>query len=338
MRRSLVDRGAVQLSALALVGAVAVGAGTAGVVTQRALSDGSDGPETAVEAAAEGRGTVAAYDCEGTTVVGRVSGGDRIYVTAVSADDDAWLRIRNPLDPTGSWWIDAGRVDVDTDLDGLPAVGCDDGDDGPGGTELAAGAPTTTVATLPTDPTAETTVPGEEPFEPPEVPGLPPATQPPPTPGGPVTTLGPSGPVTTSGPSPTTTAAPGTTTTPPPVDTSGPSLSVSVSTADIWEEFPASCADKPKTSVITAAVSDPSGVTDVRARWSRPGTGGQLKDTEVLVGGSTRTGTIGPYTYPTVPSNAPEQMSITVTATDGLGNKTSKKVDVTLHSVDECFG
>ena len=330
MRRARGDSGAVQVAVVVVALVAAVGAGAAGVVTQRALRD--EGPGSADEVGADARGTFAAVDCTGEVVVGELHGGDRIFVTARAADGDL-VRIRNPIDPDETWWVAASVVDPDDELGALPEVSCDEPDPDEPGDEVAAGDPEGTSP----DVSTETTEPGDdEDADDEDESGDDPATEPD-DPAAPTTTRR-AGPTTTSAPGPTT---PSPTSPPPtqPPDTAGPSLSVSASEPHIYEEFPGLCMGEPRTSTLTAIASDPSGVSQVQATWSFVGKSGLVQGSATLTGGGTRTGTFGPYGYGTLPSGTQKAVQVSIVATDGLGNSSSPKtVTITLHSADQCFG
>jgi hypothetical protein len=240
------DQGAVPVVLVAVLGGLAVLGAGAGFGAQRLLVDDEPTFQRAVV-----RGPVALYDCPGGAEVATLHGGDRVFITA--RGDDGWLRLRNPSDPNGQWWVDGARLAPDTSIDELPLVDCfgsgqsDTALDGPA--ELAAGETTTTVedeaaGTATTDAVPDSTV----------------ATPP----GQPTTTSG--GPP----PSAPSTTGPPTTPPPPPADTTGPALSVSVSPTGIWELNGGgiSCGADPRQATLTANVSDPSGVSLVRATWS----------------------------------------------------------------------
>jgi hypothetical protein len=335
------DRGATQLAALVIVGGVGLGAMTAGFVSERAFGSGDGEVATGTV-----RATIITYDCEGEFPTGAVQGGDRVFITGLSDGDETRLRIRNPTQPDETWWMDADQVDADSDLGELVTVPCDgpvadETVDEESGDEVAAGEPTTTAS--PGTETAETT----------------PATVIIQTPQGPqVVPLSPSPDVTISGgsgtspspapsPSPPGPTPPPPTPTPvppspgpapPPADTAGPTLSATVSPAEIWEQHAGLCAGKDRQATISANVSDPSGVAEVRATWSFFGTGGVVNENKVMVGGSTRTAAAGPYAYQVLPSTTQKTLLITVTATDGVGNASTTNVSLLLHSADQCFG
>jgi len=110
----------------------------------------------------------------------------------------------------------------------------------------------------------------------------------------------------------------------------------SASPAQIWEQHPNLCSGQPKQSVISATATDPSGVTEMRATW----TVGNFFEDEVMTGGATRTTTMGPYPYLTVAEVWPytEDVTVTITATDGAGNTSQTTVVVTVTGAADCFG
>lgn len=310
-RRVTGDRGATQLAALAIVAAVGLGGGVVGYGAQQALDDDS-APQPVVLEAGEARGAIVAFDCPGGEAVGELQGGDRVYLTGVHAEEEGWVRTRNPLTTDEVWWITDEQLEPDADLDQLDEVGCGDPSELPAddGTDEIAAAETTTTAP----------------------PDQPPGTVIVETPEGPQSVV-----VQPDRPRPGT----GENTSPTPApDTSGPTLSVSIATGDptwpdeIYETFPATCAGRPKEATLTVNVSDPSGVSQVRATW----TVGNAAENRFLGGGSTRTTVIGPYDYLTVPANQQQLVTVTVTATDTQGNSSVRTDGFTLHSVDQCVG
>jgi len=68
--------------------------------------------------------------------------------------------------------------------------------------------------------------------------------------------------------------------------------------------------------------------------------GGGISENETMQGGATRTTAFGPYPGGTVAGTAPFDHPVTVTirATDGVGNVSQTTIVVTLTSASECFG
>lgn len=333
-RRATGDRGATQLAAVAIVGAVALGGGAVGYGAQQALGDDDSAPEPVVIEADEERGSIATFDCPDGEMIGELHGGDRIYLTGVHEETDGWVRTRDPLSPETIWWIGDERLVADSNLDDLPEVGCDDPDELPedesddgGGDEVAA-ADTTTSAPPDTTPS---TVLVETP-QGPQVVIVQPGQPLPPN----VASGGGSSGGSTGGNTGGNTGGGGGPTPTQPPDTTGPSLSVSISPHDIWEQDGVVIcpANYPRQATVTANVSDASGVAQVRATW----TVGNVNENKILSGGAVRTAPIGPYPYHTVVSSSQPTITVNVTATDNAGNSTVRSATFVLHSTDQCFG
>ena len=318
------ERGLTRLAAVAAVTAFGVG-GIAAGVSASALRDRASETDAGPTPATAVAGLVA-WDCPGGSPVGRLVGGDRVYVVGVHDTQDGWYRTRNPEDSTETWWVPVGSVALDGDSSELTPSGC--GDPEPADTSFGvAGASTADGATTTTAPPSTT------------------STQAPSS----TTTQAPSS-TTTRAPSSTTTQAPTstssvpattapTTTAPPtttPGDETGPQLALSLSQTKIWEADGGgvSCGNLPRTTTLTAEVSDPSGVAEVRATW----TAGTFDGDQVLVGDGVRSTTVGPHPYHSIASQTDEIVSISVTARDSLGNRTTRTIDFRLHSADLCFG
>lgn len=145
-----------------------------------------------------------------------------------------------------------------------------------------------------------------------------------------------------SGPSLTTTTGPreqtsgtapqpgGSGQTPPPAagDTAGPTIGgVGVSPNPIAEAYNSeptcSATGQPSIATVTVSVSDPSGVGSVTMSW--PG------GSKSMSGGGTRSATIGPFSTGLVPQGGSTVVTITVTATDGVGNVATRQGSVTVN-------
>lgn len=102
---------------------------------------------------------------------------------------------------------------------------------------------------------------------------------------------------------------------PPPADTTGPSLSVFPSPTVITGSA-SFCPAGPKTATITANAADPSGISSVTSNY------GALSG-----GGGSWSQSIGPF-IPISPGT--RQVTVTVTAKDGVGNATTGSTAVTV--------
>ncbi len=303
------------------VGAAVIAAGVivAGAVTGGAIAVLTD-PETPTVSDVDGPGL--AWTCPDGEPIVALTGGDRVYVTARHESAPDWYRTRNPASPSEVWWVQAGSLDLDTDGD-LPPAGCGD-------TEPGDGDPTDPVDELAAGDTSATA--GDESSDPTTRPGL----------------VDPVDPADRSlpddGPDPPGTLPPTTTTTPPPPqstttrppDTGGPSLSISLSETELWEADGGgiSCGSRPRSATLRATTSDPSGVANVSATWSA----GAQNFAVTLTGSGIRTATVGPHPYRTLASQAEQQVTVRVTASDAVGNTTLRTVTFRLHSTDQCFG
>lgn len=335
------ERGAIGFVGALVSASVLVASAGVGFAVQRVVVDDEPAALPSV-----GRVPVPAHPCPGGPEVGTVHHGDRVFAVGVHEELDGWLLIRNPAIPTEQWWVEHRFVQTDGPTGDLPSVTCE-GTPVPteSGVDLAAGDVSSTTAPPPDDVDGEESTTTEpEDLESTSATG-PQSTSDPsaPNPPGPGTsstttteprssTTAPSRRTTT-----TTTRPPTTTTTRPPTtttaakDTSGPSLSVSRSAAEIWETEPGFCTGLAKASTISASATDPSGVASVRATWSV----GNLNENKSLASGSAQ---FGPYPGDTVAHNAQETVIVTVTATDTAGNSTVRTTSIVVHHHVQCFG
>jgi len=146
------------------------------------------------------------------------------------------------------------------------------------------------------------------------------------TTGASATTAPTTAPVTTAAP---TTEAPDTT--PPAVG------QASASPSPIWEEDTEalSCDDEPRASTVVVQAGDDRGVASVTMSWQFQG---GSSGSSSMSGDGTYMGTLGPFPYLTVADGQSEQVTITITATDGAGNTASTSTAVTVMSTGTCFG
>lgn len=234
------------INRLMIAAAVATAATVAGVGVWLGASGavdlvGDDGAAPAVVAppgddgASSAAGGVAYFACPNVRELGELRGGDRVYLTGRD-DSGEWVELRSPVDAGVAVWVRAEVVDPDGDAD-LPEVDCEI-------TEMALGAPTTTPEELPAETTTTTTQAEDEPTTSTTRP-----TQP---------TTPPTQPTT-----PTSTQI----TTPP--DTTPPVISSLARTNPVIRTSGEFCAPGiPQSTVVSATVSDASGVATVHARWS----------------------------------------------------------------------
>jgi hypothetical protein len=142
---------------------------------------------------------------------------------------------------------------------------------------------------------------------------------------------------TTSTPTTTTTAArttasTGTTTAP---DTAAPTLSSPSASPDkIWElDFEdAVCEGVPRTAEISVTVVDDSGIDSVVATWSIGGGGSE----KLGQSGDIYSGTFGPFPYLTIPDSAELPVTVTIEATDLVGNAGTVQIQLQLISAGTC--
>jgi hypothetical protein len=254
-------------------------------------------------------------------VIDSYTAGSRVYAIARSESGD-WIQVRDLTSPDQIVWVAASDVELDADLSALPISECPAFDG-----VVALGATTTTLDTTTTTlgDTTTTTVPDTTT-----------------TPGGTTpTTVAGTTPTTVATTTPTTVA---TTTTTAAPDTTPPTIGSKSATPDaIWEEdsFVITCLP-PRTdrqSTISAVVTDNLAVTSVTAAWSDPDGSQNVAMSAV---GSNYTTTFGPY-----PAGEWDPLSldpgfdhfvtITITARDAAGNKSSTTVSVTVWEIGDCF-
>ena len=300
------DDGLTQVALVALLFSVAL-AGAAVGVGARALFD-DEGVESS--AAAARAVSILAYDCPGGEPIAEMSGGDRLFLMA--RDGDGWLRTRDPRPPHVAWWILASAVDPDAPTSTLPEAACGDelpDEAGIDGTAESTEDPATTTTALDDTTTSTTTS----------------------APGTTTSTLAGT----------TTTTTPGTTTTTAP-DTTPPTIASKSATPDeIWEQdgLVVSCpSENDRQSTISAVVTDNFGVMSVTASWSDPD---GIQNAPMSVVGSNYTSTFGPYPagkwdpFNTFPYD--HSVTITITARDAAGNKSSTTVSVTVWEIGHCL-
>lgn len=132
---------------------------------------------------------------------------------------------------------------------------------------------------------------------------------------------------------------PGTPTTTTAPDTTSPVINQPVaSPGDIWENDTNSLtcpASYPRTSQISATVTDNVSVTSVAVSWV---IGGSPTTKAMSRSGNSYTATFGPFDYLTVPDNTAQAVTITIEAKDAAGNSSKANRIVTVHSTAECFG
>ena len=127
---------------------------------------------------------------------------------------------------------------------------------------------------------------------------------------------------------------------PPPPDTTPPSITgQSASPGQIWEldGLGISCpGGTSRLSKIAAQVSDPeSGVATVKASWT---IGGSASTASMSLVAGSYTVDFGPFQAGTVPDHPPSLITISIVATDAVGNTSNTSVGVTVNSIAKCFG
>jgi hypothetical protein len=275
---------------------------------------------------------VSVFGCPGGAPVGTLHRGDRVFVTGRDKTGD-YLQIRDLTDITARVWV-ASNVVGAGQVQHVQVAAYEEGCQrevvgaphpvGPlGETPSSVVAETTAVPGIVTTSTsaggtARTTAPG--------------ATTSPT--GAPVTTT--PGTTTSTGVSGTTvTTTPGSTTT-TAADNAPPAISgTSATPKEIWESYPSAggtCSSQ-TTTVVSAQVSDASGLSAVTMSWSI----GKVNGSSAMSpsGGSYRA-TLGSFPYHTVPDGKVGQIAVTVTATDTRGNTSTASTTVPLHSASEC--
>lgn len=290
-RIQMVNRILIGLAVAGVVtaGAVGVALGTSGAID---LFDDGAAPAT-VEA-----GAVEYRSCPDGAVLGRLRGGDRVFLTGRD-ESGAWMEVRSPVDQVERVWVRADVVDPDATVD-LPVAGCD-------GEELTATGPGVVVTTS----TTSTTVEGEEP-----------------APEETTTTTAAPGPTPTQPPGP----GPTTPTTQPPPPPPAPVIgTIGRSNTTIWERWADgsnySCS-QPSSSTISVQVS---GATSATVSWN---IGPQPRSSVMTRQGDYFFGQLGPFAETTL-SAPPSSTSITVTVTaSGPGGSAQRSTTVTLNDCD----
>ncbi len=296
-----------------------VGLTVGGVV--RAVTT-SDTPAEVVAAV----GAASVHDCPTGEVLDSYTSGSRVYAVA-RTESSEWIQVRDLAAPDRVVWISAADVEMDDDISSLPVGECPEY----GGVVTALSDTTTTTVGSTT-----TTTVGDNPT---------------------TTTVGDSTTTTTVGDSTTTTTVGDTTTSSSTTTTSTTTTSTTttsttvapdttppviqqpaVAPGDIWEEdtsFLSCAADTKRESAVSAQVTDDLGVASVRASWI---IGGTPTTVTMSRSGSIYSTVFGPFDYLTVPDNTAPDVPITITARDAAGNSSSIGVQVTVHSLAECFG
>jgi hypothetical protein len=314
--------------ALALVG---------GVLTVALGGSGEESLTTANQ-------TVHMYRCPGSEPVGTLRRGDVVRSLARSGDSK-WLAVTFPNDVAEQVWVPAHEVSSDVPTSNLPVARCT----AKNAVEIAgkktspskssqstasskpaakSGATTTTART--TSSSTTTTVKVTTNAAPPRGgtsnPGPSPTVAPPPPPTphhGPPTTAPP----TTSPPPPPTTTVPPDIT--PPLIASATS-----SPAQIYSNNGICSASTPKTSLITAVVSDASGIQSVTIAWRWngvlfPDQNGATSRTMSSSGGGSYVASFGKFGDV---QHSGVTLVVTVTATDKAGNTSTKKLNIAVFS------
>ena len=221
--------------------------------------------------------------------------------------------MRDLTSPDQIVWVAAGDVELDGDLSALLISECPASDG-----VVAFGATTTTVDTTTTTTAVGTTTTTAVGTTPPTAPGTTPPTAPDTTP--------PTAPDTTPPTAP---------------DTTPPTIGSKSATPDaIWEEdgLIKCLSGTDRQSTISAIVTDNFAVTSVTASWSDPDGNQNVPMSGV---GSNYTSTFGPYPAGTWdPFNVfpyDHSVTITITARDAAGNKSSTTVSVTVWEIGHCF-
>ena len=263
-----------------------------------------------------------AYDCPNGAVLAEYDAGSRIYAIG-RTQEGSWILARDLDEPGLSVWIPAAMLVGDTSFDSLPVTSCNES-----GTTVVSTTTTVPQGTTTSEAGSTSSTSSSSTTEPATTTTTKPAT---------TTTTKPAT-TTTTKPATTTTTKPATTTTTEP-DTAPPKMGVPTrSESKIWEldNDVISCPPAyPRESILSVIAEDErSGIAQVRATWTINGQSGSV----TMTGSGTYSGAFGPFVYPTVPDSGDEIVVITVTATDGAGNKSSDTVDVRVHSLAGCFG
>jgi hypothetical protein len=255
-------------------------------------------------------GFVDVYSCpsaEGS--IGQLARGDRVLLTAVGPDGQ-FYEINYPLSPNGRAWIEVEQVSADESTGSLPESNCRSlftAETGPQTSEDDEEATPTATPDGTTTPTTEATVqgdddddgtrsddgdsPAEDETPPTQVPPTAEPTQPPDT--------------------------------TPPVITQG-----SVGPAQINENQPQACVQRPTTVQVSAIVSDEGGVAEVRVVYSLADTSG-FTDKAMTASGGQYTASVGPFAV-----SSSTNVTFTVIARDEAGNESTANVGSTF--VNEC--
>ena len=277
---------------------------------------------------------VSVSGCPGGAPVGTLHRGDQVFVTGRDKTGD-YLQIRDLTDITARVWVASVAVVSAEQVQHVQVAGYEEGCQrevvgaphpvSPVGETSSTVAETTAVPGIVTTSTsaggtARTTAPGA--------------------------TTSPSGtPVTTTPGTTTSTSVRGTTVTTTPssttttaADNAPPAISgTSATPTEIWESYPSAggrCSTQ-TTTVVSAQVSDASGLSTVTMSWSI----GKVNGSSAMSpsGGSYRA-TLGSFPYLTVPDGTVGQIAVTVTATDTRGNTSTASTTVPLHSASDCIG
>ncbi len=275
----------------------------------------------------------------GASHLGDFHRGDQIWVVGRDTTGQ-WLQVR---DPAGDRvWVARSAVTA-ADVERLAVVTCDlpspasptataiDGSPVPGTDPAPAGDPGATTSTTSTASTVTTSTISGGGQVPTPVPTRPPAPGAPGDPTPTTTTPPVTPPVTTSTPGPTV-----------PADHAGPLIEkVGGNPPDIWERYPAAggrCVSQ-TSSIVSASVTDPSGVTTVQVDWIVAGPGGAHGTAGTSRSGSTWSATVGPVEWSAgaIPATGVD-VTVTVHAGDGAGNTSTATTTLHLHSAQECIG
>ena len=271
-------------------------------------------------------GAASVRDCPDGSVIDSYTAGSRVYAIAQSESGD-WIEVRDLTSPDQIVWVAAEDVELDADLSSLPISDCpaNDGVVALGATTTTLDATTTTLdATTTTLDTTTTTVADTS-----------------------TSTVADTTPTTPGGTTPTTVATTtttpgGTTPTTAAPDTTPPTIGSKGATPDeIWEEdgLGVKCPlGTDRQSTISAVVTDNFAVTSVTAAWSDPD---GIQNVPMSGVGSNYTTTFGPYEagdwdpFSVFPYD--HSVTITITARDAAGNKSSTTVSVTVWEIGHCL-
>ncbi|MCP3936277.1 MAG: hypothetical protein GY708_13005 [Actinomycetia bacterium] len=263
-----------------VIASIALGGVAIGVAVERSGLYSPIGEPLRVAAMYE----VPFYACPGDDTVGALHGGDRVYITGKSADEQL-LAVRAPNDVDQTVWVEARHVVADAALDSLPVTACAD--------------------RMPTEPsTAGEGSGGQQEDETAATPTMspPPVTEPTPT------------------PSPTNDVPPPTSVL-PPSDEEGPLITLFQANRDgVWEDaIYGGCATEAHVAKVGAAVSDPSGVLSVWIDWSVGTSTGTVAATEIA--DSVYSAEIGPFPDTTLTAGT-AAIELQIAAYDTYSNET----------------